>query len=354
MQKILNRSFLNERFPDLINRNQIYIVREGITDIEPGTFDNLPELTYIYIKHNFISNIKASTFANLLNLQEINLSENQISEIELGAFQNLPNLRYIVLNGNKLVKIPSFNNLNMLSHISLARNEIVNISPRTLNLPSLITIDLECNLITNIESFNNLPLLRGIFLYNNFVSLPFVNMPNNINYNLNNLDNNQTFLNIIRNSPMYQTYLENNPNFNINSIYEIINNYNNFKIIHEIFSQQTSFYNLFANNFIFENMAKRIQLMLIYIFNDGLKNINDEEKQRMLQTIKYESKNELKEHIRNLNSVKATSKKQINKILPSDVRNESISYLGGKINDKYKYLKYKNKYLQIKKLNYNL
>ena len=371
-------------FINFKNLLEIDLRNNNITNIQSGTFVDLPYVEKIQLNSNKITNISPGSFSNLPKLQVIGIMYNKLIRILPQTFLNLPNLERIYLGYNQLNNIESgiFINLPKLETISLLNNQIINISPKSFeNLPKLTQIFLSSNQITFLypETFDNLPRLNSLFIDFSFLTNSTLNLIthvpalveayerrfNQITYKSN------VFITIVKDSPLYKNYLLNNPTFNIVSVHDIIGDINNFKIMHKIFPDKSSFYDIFINTEIQHKqslileyqdlpnatdsvliMAMRIQLLLNYFFNENLKLSIDEE-QLFFEKIRYLSIDELKEHTINFPLAKLinnSKNKNIVNRLPNELNEYVKTYLGGELDTDYKskYLKYKKKYLQIK------
>ncbi|KAK9693077.1 BspA type Leucine rich repeat region (6 copies) [Popillia japonica] len=100
----------------------------GITEIYPGAFGNLPVIKRISFANNKLKTVRSGIF-NHLDLLMLMLSSNEIETIESNAFDNMTQLISIVLSYNKIKTIDPdwFRNCDSLLTISLDGNEITQI-----------------------------------------------------------------------------------------------------------------------------------------------------------------------------------------------------------------------------------
>lgn len=380
---ILDRQYLEEIYrTDLSTIKRIDLSNKQITEIKSGTFTDLPALKIIDLSNNQITEINSGTFTNLPTLQSVNLSNNYITTIQPETFSNLSELQFIYLANNQITTIKSrtFTNLLKLIEINLSNNQITNIEQGAFsNLSKLNRINLSNNYIAIIETeaFTNLQNLRNIDLSNNLI-LNISNILIDAQILLiNNKRINTDFLNKL--NPEYISY------YSISSIYDIISSYNNLKELQKLYPKPNQIFLLFNTNGdeqpiikiskrdqllvdagplspsllntaeeyeqYIKNIAKRVQLLADIVY---LKELPITEKE--LLNINKKSIKELEEsmiELKTISNIKHTStitKPELQNI-PKDTKDIIKSYLGGS-NDKIykdKYLKYKNKYLELKK-----
>ena len=141
---ILTRDKLIEIYPNLLQVTIIDLSWKGYTDIALGTFtegtfgNNLPVLTFLSLQNNKIRELQPGIFNNLPNLKELYLCFNhrrclwQIQELQPSIFDNLPRLNYLYLNKNKIRELQhgTFNNLLHLSFLRLNNNQIRELQPQ--------------------------------------------------------------------------------------------------------------------------------------------------------------------------------------------------------------------------------
>ena len=78
-----------------------------ITELKPGDFDGLTNLTKLRLDGNDLSSFPENIFDNLTNLTALNLADNQLSLLPAGLFDNLTNLTTLSLFKNQLSLLPS-------------------------------------------------------------------------------------------------------------------------------------------------------------------------------------------------------------------------------------------------------
>jgi len=131
-----------------------------ISEILPGTFENMSSLEILDLSYNKIKHLNSAMFSalgafnGLTKLTRLQMSSNQISEIFPGTFENMSSLENLYLSYNKIKHLNSamfsglgaFNVLTKLTRLELFSNEINEIIPGTFeNMSSLEHLDLRYN-----------------------------------------------------------------------------------------------------------------------------------------------------------------------------------------------------------------
>lgn len=169
-----------------------------LTDIMPGAFHKLEELTTIDLSNNSIANLSDSYFARYSILESINLGMNKLTTISRifnetrwikfirlpfnrivdisRAFSGLTELRELYLKGNMISSIPdgTFQDNIRLLHIDLASNNIGWIGRNAFKgLLTLRVVRLQRNQLISLNgSASNLPELKYLGAsYNNILRL---------------------------------------------------------------------------------------------------------------------------------------------------------------------------------------
>lgn len=145
-----------ESFNNLGDLLDIILENDGIKEIKPGAFKNLPKIYLIRLRHNQITVIREGVFNNL-SLSELNLVNNKIEYIETGALNNLPNLNILLLGNNRLtIWDPNW----------------------FVGSPKITTLNFENNFITKLphKSFQN---IHGIHLVNKLNISTSIHLNNN-------------------------------------------------------------------------------------------------------------------------------------------------------------------------------
>lgn len=96
-----------------------------IVAVEPGAFQNLPNLIVLDLHKNFLEEVRDGVF-NVLNVTEIYLQGNRIAKIAANAFDNMQYLEILNLDNNRLKNVESdwFFNTPNVQYISLKQNRL--------------------------------------------------------------------------------------------------------------------------------------------------------------------------------------------------------------------------------------
>ncbi len=117
-------SLYNETFQHLGHLKHLAIINFGISQIDPGAFQWLVNLTSLSISDNCITKIQTPLFHALAHLKELYLSRNSIYTINADAFLGLHSLLVLSLTDNKISHIcnGTFRELVSLKILHLDRN----------------------------------------------------------------------------------------------------------------------------------------------------------------------------------------------------------------------------------------
>ncbi|XP_071795611.1 uncharacterized protein [Asterias amurensis] len=157
--------------------NGIKMRRDLITDLEPGSFDALPNLIILDVEQNHITRLKHGVFRHLKLLTILKLNMNELVTIDAGVFEPLTSLVQVLrLDSNRLVEINEdmFRGLAKLRYLRLANNEIQTLKSNTFrHLSSLLSLDLVHNRITSIEpgAFAGLDNLKALHISDNLLTV---------------------------------------------------------------------------------------------------------------------------------------------------------------------------------------
>ena len=140
-----------------------------ITELKPGDFDGMTNLTKLRLDSNDLSSFPENIFDNLTNLTALNLADNQLSLLPAGLFDNLTNLTTLSLGGNQLSSLPAgiFDQLTNLTNLTLYSNQLISLPAGLFdNLTNLTTLNLLDNPLTQLPEgyFDNLTNLTTLFL----------------------------------------------------------------------------------------------------------------------------------------------------------------------------------------------
>lgn len=86
-----------DTFDDLKDLNFLTLAKccTGVTQLEPGVFKNLRNLTRLVVEDMSIQNISKEVFGNLTQLNKLQLNRNGMESIHVDALESLPNLKYL-------------------------------------------------------------------------------------------------------------------------------------------------------------------------------------------------------------------------------------------------------------------
>lgn len=191
-QKILNsESGGIVRILRLTNKNITDDVLEEIFN-DPQCFEKLKEIRCLDLSENKITKLPERIW-ELTNLTSLAVSHNQIEEIS-NNIGNLKQLEFLHLNNNKIKTLPeNIDQLEALNELNLHVNIIEKLSENICKLTNLIFLNISHNPIERLpENICKLTNLKYINLYNTKVKeVPkeFANIPIRINFNYDNLDN---------------------------------------------------------------------------------------------------------------------------------------------------------------------
>lgn len=163
-------SIKRDTFAKVPQLKNVYIVDLDVEFVEEKPFDAIKDhLVYLSIIRNNISEIPVGCFQDLPKLKKLVLRDSEISTINTGTFKDLPQLEILLLSGNKLTKITgqTLNNINVKT-LDLSFNKIANIE-RNAFPNSLILLNLKKNELKKIDdnTFMNLKSLEMLILSKN-------------------------------------------------------------------------------------------------------------------------------------------------------------------------------------------
>ena len=109
-------------FNGLTKLIELYIEVNEISEIIPGTFENMNSLQYLGFYGNRLEHLDSGVFSGLVNLKNIDLREKLLHYIHPDTFLVLPNLQHVQLYNNPSLQMPTdrnFINSHSLSHLSI-------------------------------------------------------------------------------------------------------------------------------------------------------------------------------------------------------------------------------------------
>ena len=123
-------------FPNAPRITSLSLSENSITNIEPGSLDNLTEIKNLQLDGNNLTSIPSGLFRNQAKLENLNLGENSLQNISCGMWKGLTTLRDLRLTGNNLINIcpGAFSNLPQLHTLQVDTNIFNNFYVQLLNL----------------------------------------------------------------------------------------------------------------------------------------------------------------------------------------------------------------------------
>ena len=160
---------------DLSLSGNWFSLQGNITELKPGDFDGLTNLTELRLSRNELSSLPENIFDQLTNLTELSLSSNQLSALPAGLFDNLINLKRLSLGSNKLTSLSDgvFDQLTNLTVLSLNSNELTSLPAGVFDqLTNLTKLYLNSNQLSALPDglFDNVSKLTLLNLWDNPVS----------------------------------------------------------------------------------------------------------------------------------------------------------------------------------------
>ena len=164
-----------------------------ITELKPGDFDGMSNLTSLRLDDNELSSLPAGIFDKLTNLERLHLSGNQLSSLPAGLFDNLTNLIFLNLLDNPLRPLPEgyFDNLPNLETLHLPRtitptplpddSEVTPVADRTPQVRDAIVAAAGVNAATDVTAAHFVAITELNLEEENITALKqgdFDNLPN--------------------------------------------------------------------------------------------------------------------------------------------------------------------------------
>ncbi len=118
--------------PDaLAGIRRLSLDRKDLTQLKPGDFSGLSELTSLDMAHNPLDGLPAGVFDGLFKLRSLNFQGCRFTTIPEGVFKHLGSLKDLYLNHNRLENLPpgAFEGLNSLKFLSLNHNRLESLPP---------------------------------------------------------------------------------------------------------------------------------------------------------------------------------------------------------------------------------
>ena len=152
-----------------------FSLQGNATELKPGDFDGLTNLTELRLDDNELSSLPESIFDQITNLTELKLDGNQLSALPDGLFDQLTNLTELALSNNQLSALPSgvFDQLTNLTTLTLNSNQLSALPSGVFDqLTNLTRLYLNSNQLSALPSglFDQLTSLALLNLFDNPLS----------------------------------------------------------------------------------------------------------------------------------------------------------------------------------------
>lgn len=146
--------------------NRIAITNLGMEDLRKDAIANSSELETLILDDNGIVEIYPGSFGNLPAIKRISLANNKLKKVRSGVFNHL-DLLLLMLSSNEIetIETTAFDNMTQLISIMLGYNRINRIDPDWFrNCISLLTISLDGNEITQVpeSAFKNINCIHSL------------------------------------------------------------------------------------------------------------------------------------------------------------------------------------------------
>ena len=261
-----------------------------VSEINNLTFYGLQNLLHLDLSFNNLKTLHDHIFSTLVKLESLLISNNHISEISHLSFHGLQSLQILKLNSNKISDLSTnlLISISNLTELDLSNNNLIYTSFETFKKLSHLSLNGNCDL--NLSTLESLSVMRSL-MYLDLSDLNLHNIPNQINVfpNLEILklnENNFTLIpeNIFRNlKRLRHLEISENPRLlkvDKNAFSEI------YSIEYLIISDNPKLVTLEKNTFKHLYSLERLNLS-----NNGLKNLNIQEKDNICYIFKLLMKN---------------------------------------------------------------
>ena len=164
-------------FDGLTNLTELRLDGNELSALPDGIFDNLRELTELKLFDNQLSALPSGVFDQLTKLTELSLSNNQLSALPDGVFAQLTDLTVLTLNNNQVSALPSgvFDQLTKLTRLYLNSNQVSALPENIFDqLTDLTLLNLFDNPLTSLQKsdFDHLTNLEVLILPGSSTSNP--------------------------------------------------------------------------------------------------------------------------------------------------------------------------------------
>ena len=145
--------------------------RQEITELQPGDFNGLKNVTRIDLGANELATLPDGLFDEMIRLRELYLNENELSSLPPNIFRNIESLWILSVNGNQLESLPEAMLAGRdLYLLSASNNPWSTLGSRTFAGASIDFIDLSPGNLTSLPADIFAPLrnsLTALYVDNN-------------------------------------------------------------------------------------------------------------------------------------------------------------------------------------------
>lgn len=124
----INLSMFNST--NLTSVHSLTMAHQGVTAIEPQTFDKFQSLKTLSLHDNLLSQVSSDWFSHHAALETLRLSNNKITTLDHRSLDGLSNLLMLDLSQNQIHTIAqsSFLSLRKLRQLDLSNNQLTHLS----------------------------------------------------------------------------------------------------------------------------------------------------------------------------------------------------------------------------------
>jgi len=157
-------------FNGLTKLTELLLAGNKISEIMPGTFENMSSLDHLVLRRNRIEHLDSDIFSGLFKLTYVDLSANKLQFHHPHAFIVRPNIENLRIRENVALQITNdhhFINSHSLSELDIASCNISSLSVETFaNFNALEWLDLSYNNLRTVDTniLRALPNLSKIIL----------------------------------------------------------------------------------------------------------------------------------------------------------------------------------------------
>jgi Leucine-rich repeat (LRR) protein len=156
------------------NKSVIFLRHKNIKEVDENTFIPYEKLRELSLYNNKLSSL--NFIKNLNCLTSLLLANNNLSFIDRNIFKKLTSLEYLSLSFNNITKINknTFNSLTLLKCLLLNNNKLTKLHKNTFNSLTLLdTLNIRNNNLNYIDKKNFIKPQKMLFSCGNKLSLKF-------------------------------------------------------------------------------------------------------------------------------------------------------------------------------------